>query len=169
MNPNLPDKISIGFIFDSSNGSQVSYSFLKGINQYLYEHIDVDIIIYTDEPGHTYFTPLCPILHMNELMGHVGPTIFTSLETAEIGLHFINRDKQYFYIPDVTFVNDKIPKDFVSQIIKHPNLKLISRCDTHQEILKQIFDVDSYVMQEDILECIPELIRLVKNEHKYIT
>lgn len=136
----------IGWVVSSLTPGQLQYDILRSSNEYLQSRDDLDISLYFVQDGPRVIQPRFACMNLFELYGFPGVAICTSLHTLARTLDYPgpqrNNQKIFFYDYNLDYL--RMPQQMrqweqLNGLYCHPKVEIISRSDSHADILKSVF------------------------------
>lgn len=131
--------------------SQLAYFAITHANKIVAE-TDIDVIIFYENLQKICLKPECAIMHMNEAWGYDGIMIATTLRNATRLTTFPASKLKIHYMWDIDWGRKPTNKEFSSlhEIYNNKELKTICRSESHSNLLKRCWNVDSIGIVENI-------------------
>lgn len=130
----------IGFVTPSVGNSQLGYTLLTKINNFLERSLDTSISIYTFVDEMPIISPLTSIFNILEMRNHCGHLIALDLNTLNLA-KIAPRSRVIFYIYDPLLLS-LVSKEMVDNILSK-DIICISRNRGHRELLKNNFGINT--------------------------
>ena len=151
-----------GILVNKIDGSQLGFSITNCINHISENMVNVDIVVFTQEPSAPPLTPLFAVMPETEVWGFDAPVISTSLETASTLINATGPSKKYFYVWDLEWMRlDRYMHKELSKIYNNKKIELIARSKRHQLITGQCWRYPSHIMNDFNHK---DLMRIINNE-----
>lgn len=131
VNPN-----KIGVILPSLHDSQLSYGFIKSINQFIKTTSQYDFVLFCENLSMPIISPMCGYMTSNEISGFDGLLISTDLDNTFLSIRSINAAKKVFYVHDLEWLRGKTNFMYNIQIYRHPDIELICGSESYAKALK---------------------------------
>ena len=141
---------NINILVDNLGAGQMALQLGTSINDYVVTHHDTDIIVFYDNMHRQCMMPNFTIMQMAEAWCQTGPTIATSIATAIKLVDFPGPQMKFFYVWDMEWMRG--PQrvwGIFEDVFTHENLTLIARCEQHQKVISQCFNVKVSHVVED--------------------
>lgn len=149
----------IAFYLPSMKNSQLVYSLVYEINQYVINNIGINCLIFTDDIINKCVIPKCTVLHSLYMMGYDGNLVFVSYKDLA-NCNKASRAKKLYYIydyaadrklieidPNNILQNDIIlftrSKDYYDTISKQRKISPIIVPDANVKTIMEIISNDS--------------------------
>lgn len=155
----------IGVVVNQLSPNQICYDIIKNTNDYLSRSDNVDVTLFWVNDGPRIIQPKFACMHIFEAYGfHGDVTIATSIQTASRIIDYPgpNRGKLLYWIYDIDYL--RLPAqqrswEGLSSVYLNNKLKLVSRSETHSEIINSVWRTPSGVMESFDIEKVLELIK----------
>ena len=150
-----------GILVKRIDSSQLGFNITNSIN-YISNHlVNVDIIVFSQEPSSPPMTPLFAIMPETEVWGFDGPVISTNLETAATLINVTGPTKKYFYVWDLEWMRlENFTHKQLSKIYNDEAIELITRSKHHRDIIGKCWRYPSHIMDDFNHN---DFIRIIKN------
>lgn len=127
---------SLGFILPSINNNELSYFFIRHVNEYLKNNFNTEICFYTLTQQVPILTPYTSIYNIFGLSGHYDPIIATDPSClTKINLSKSNQKYYYIYDPLLLKISKFLDKIDTSDII------MLVRNKDHEQFVKKEFGI----------------------------
>ena len=140
---------SIAIVVDNLGLKDLSYFLIKEINNYKQ---DLDIIVFNESP---YLPPIKPqfaVLQISSLYSYEHTAIATSFKTALRLLSSPSPIRKLFYLWELDWMMGIYQFDQLLNLYNNPQLELLTRTEQQQQIVKNVWDKDSKVINNFNLE-----------------
>lgn len=133
----------IGIILDNFGPSQMAY-------QALTQPIPIDWSVYGfyHNIHHTIVEPSFPLWHCAEAFNFNGHLIATNINGAQQLLNCFAAQSKIFYLWDIEWFRHKGDYNFYRHIYCNPNLKLVTRCEDYQNLVKQCWNIECALVKD---------------------
>lgn len=142
--------MKLGICLPDFGFSQLVYHVVKNTNEYVTTHTDLSIIGFYENIAPLYMRTNFPIMHSFEMFNYDGIIISTNLDTAEKSLKSFHPLDRFFYVWDLEWIRQ--PKknfNYISNIYRNPNIKLLARSLDHKEMIEKCWNVNVFGIVEN--------------------
>jgi len=126
----------IAAVLDTLSASQNSFYLIKEFNKLHKNYEYSPVCFYTNlsaTPVKTFFA----CMNVSYYSHFDGATIATSIETADTILKTKNGSaKKFLYLWDLEWIRKPMDFNYVNSVLSHPNLAIISRSNSHKQLIE---------------------------------
>ena len=127
----------IGFMLNDTTASQLSFSLIKGINDYIDNGGKEDFTLFFENSSANIIEPNFATMSMSEIWNFSGDLFSTSVSTSlSLDKCFAPKAK-YFYVWDLEWIrNNGQGYEKTIQAFMPKNIKLVARSEDHAKAIK---------------------------------
>lgn len=145
--------MELAILIDNTGFSEVNFSIFRSIGK-----IDKEVSVYYGESRSDITNDVFQTFDISELDNHpVDIAIATSMSTAHALSEKSGIRKRILYMWDIGFLLYPFDFDAVHDILS--SLEVVTRSQTHAEILRSTMCIDSYIIPNFDLEQITKIVR----------
>jgi hypothetical protein len=143
--------MKLGFLLDNLGPSQLAYSVIRGVNEYLEKGGDVPVVLFYERLLPFCLTPHTASMQLAEAWTFDGLLVATSFRTAEklINLPAARLRSHFFWCYDLEWVRfaNKAYRP-LADVYRSPRLRLLGRGPDHKAALETAWNVPVGTMEE---------------------
>jgi hypothetical protein len=150
----------LNFLVENLGASQLSYKLLQRA-----EHLSKaghEVCIFYENIESPCLQPMVPIMNISEAWSVKGVIISTCLKTASYSLGFVGSKKRFFYIWDMSWMNNN-QYEAIHSLFNNDKLILIARSSYHADIIENNFNT-KVLYVDDNFENIEKIIGETNSE-----
>ena len=147
----------VGFVVDSLLSSQLAYTMVYNMNDWLDKHYEVSFALFYQEQWLPSLWPACSQYHLSEAVAFDGSLVATSLSTA-FSIKNATRAKRFFYIQDLYHLRPHTDGKVWESVMNDRDIRKFTRSvDHHDELEKSGYDIEHNVVPSFEIEKILEI------------
>lgn len=141
----------IGFLVDSIGPGQVPYLCIDQCNKWLSQDFSLTFSLFYLENAQPCLQPFFARFHAKDAMAFTGHLIATSNSTLDV-LKSCMRAKRYYYINDLTWINNP------SMALQDKSIVKFTKCEDYYNKLKDSIEISQKIVKDFNISKVLEII-----------
>ena len=125
----------IAAILDTLAASQNSFYLIKEFNKLQENNVYSPVCFYSNLSA-TPIKAKFACMNISYYSHFDGVTIASSIDSANTMLKTMNRSKKFLYLWDMEWLRQPMDFNYVNSVLSHPNLAIISRSNSHKQLIE---------------------------------
>ena len=125
----------IAAILETLSTSQESYYLIKAFNK-IKENTDYSPMCFYSTLSASPITPFFACMNISYYAKFDGVAIATSIDCANMMIKTKNNAKKFLYLWDLEWLRKPMDFNYVSSIVRNPELNIITRSYSHKELFE---------------------------------